>query len=130
MASTKKTVHISRLLVTAITVGKLALVRNWLEEADMATHNLVDAAEQLKTGFADGIDMLKEFSVTVKEGFESAGSDIKRGVRTTKAAVDDAVKEAQHAIQKRPFTVLAAIAAGSLALGLTVGWLAGHKRRR
>ncbi len=96
----------------------------------MATENLVNAAEQLKTGFADGMDLLKDFSVTVKESFESAGSDIRRGVQTTKAAVNDAVKEAHHAIQKRPFTALAAIAAGSLALGLTVGWLAGHKRRR
>jgi ElaB/YqjD/DUF883 family membrane-anchored ribosome-binding protein len=95
----------------------------------MPAENFVIGVENLKTGLAEGIEVLKDFSVTVKEGFESAGTDIKRGVQATKAAVEDAVTEAQKVIKKRPFTALAATAAGGLALGLALGWLVGHRRR-
>ncbi len=95
----------------------------------MATQNIIDATEQLKAGLADGIEKLKDFSGKVKDRFESARADVTRGLETTKAAVKDAVEDVRHQVRTRPFTALAATAITGLALGITAGWLIGHKRR-
>lgn len=95
----------------------------------MATQNIAYLTEQLKAGLADGMEKLKDFSETAKDRFESARAEIKHGLETTQAAAKDAVNGVRNQARKRPFTALAATAITGLALGITLGWLAGHKRR-
>ena len=95
----------------------------------MATQNIARATEQVKTGLADGIEKLKDFSEDVKDRFESARKDLKRGIETTQTAVKDAAQAARRKVGERPLTALAATALTGLALGFTVGWLVGLKRR-
>lgn len=95
----------------------------------MATQSVARATEQLKTGLADGIEKIKDFSEDVKDRFESVRKDLKRGIETTQTAVKDAAQETRRRTRERPLTALAATAITGLALGFTAGWLAGHKRR-
>ncbi len=95
----------------------------------MATRNIVDATEQLKAGLADGIEKLKDFSESARDRFEFAAEEIRHGIETTQAAVKDAVNDVRNQARKRPLTALAATALTGLALGITLGWLAGYKRR-
>lgn len=94
----------------------------------MATQNIVHAADQLKSGLVDGIEKLKDFSGDVKDHFESARVDVKRGIETTQAAVKDAARDARRRVRTRPLTALAATAIAGLALGFTAGWLVGNNR--
>jgi len=94
----------------------------------MATQNIVHAADQLKSGLADGIEKLKDFSENVKDRFESARVDVKRGIDTTQAAVKDAARDARRQVRTRPLTALAATAIAGLVLGFTAGWLVGNNR--
>lgn len=95
----------------------------------MATQNIAFTAGQFKAGLTDRIEKLKDFSENVKDRFDSACTDVQRGVATTQAAVKDAVIDVRRKVRTRPFTALAATAMTSLALGLTVGWALGRNRR-
>jgi ElaB/YqjD/DUF883 family membrane-anchored ribosome-binding protein len=95
----------------------------------MATQNILRATEQLKTGLTDGIEKLKDFSEDARDRFEAARKDLKRGIKTTQTAVRDAAQATRRKVGERPLTALAATALTGLALGFTLGWLMGHKRR-
>lgn len=94
----------------------------------MATQNIVHTADQFKSGLADGIEKLKDFSEDVRDRFESARVDVKRGIETTQAAVKDAARDVRRQVRTHPLTALAATAITGLALGFTAGWLVGNDR--
>ena len=92
----------------------------------MATQNIIHATGQ---GLADGMERLRDFSEDVKDRFESARVDVKRGIETTQAAVKDAARDARRQVRTRPLTALTATAVVGLAFGFAVGWLVGNDRR-
>jgi len=96
----------------------------------MAGGAVAVAKETLKTEILQGVDRLKEFSGTLKENLESAGKEIRRGVQTGKVAVQNAVKDTRNEIKNRPLASVALSAAGSLVIGLALGWVLGCRRRK
>lgn len=95
----------------------------------MATDNVAVATETLKTEIAHRVEKLKDFSGALRENFETAGKEIRRGIQRGKAAVESAVEDTRHQIKNRPFASVAVSAAGGLVIGLALGWLIGYRRK-
>lgn len=95
----------------------------------MATDNIAVATETLKTEITHGVEKLKDFSGALKENFDTAEKEIRRGLQRGKVAVENAVRDTRYEIRNRPFSSVAISAAGGLVIGLALGWLIGHRRK-
>lgn len=95
----------------------------------MATDNVGVATETLKTEITNGVEKLKDFSGTLKENFETAEREIRRGLQRGRVAVENAVRDARYEIKSRPFASVAVSATGGLIVGLALGWLIGYRRK-
>ena len=83
--------------------------------------------EQLKARFDDTLDKAKEISEQIKQGVDTTYRSIGRGVRRMKVASEEADEDVRDGIKKRPLTTVAAVGAGTFALGLLAGWLLTRK---
>lgn len=94
----------------------------------MPTSGVAQATEQIKTEIVNGVEKLKELSGTLKENFETAQKEIRRGVQRSKVAVEDAVDDTRHTIKARPLASMGVSAAAGLVVGVALGWLIGRRR--
>jgi ElaB/YqjD/DUF883 family membrane-anchored ribosome-binding protein len=82
--------------------------------------NIAAVEEQLKARFDDTLDKTREIS-------EKTYRNIGRGLQRVKVAGEEAVEDVRDGIKKRPLTTVAAVGAGTFALGLLAGWLLTRK---
>lgn len=95
----------------------------------MITETISDATEQIRSGLANGVEKVKEFSGELKDRMDGVRNEVEHGVRRGKIVVEHAVNDAEHRIKKNPWTAVALSAAGGLVVGLASGWLLGYRRR-
>jgi ElaB/YqjD/DUF883 family membrane-anchored ribosome-binding protein len=95
----------------------------------MPTDTIAYATEHLKSEIVQGVEKLKDLSGTLKENFETAQKEIRRGVQRGKAAVEEVVDDTRHTIKSRPISSVAVSAAAGLVIGLAIGWLIGNRRK-
>jgi ElaB/YqjD/DUF883 family membrane-anchored ribosome-binding protein len=95
----------------------------------MPTDSIAHATEQIRSEIANGVEKLKDLSGTLKENFETAQKEIRRGVQRGRVAVEQTVDDTRRTIKTRPFAAVAVSAAGGLAIGLAIGLLIGNRRR-
>ena len=82
--------------------------------------NIAAVEEQLKARFDDTLDKTREIS-------EKTYRNIGRGLQRVKVAGEEAVEEVRDEIKKRPLATVAAVSAGTFALGVLAGWLLSRK---
>ncbi|PYP90631.1 MAG: hypothetical protein DMG65_10995 [Candidatus Angelobacter sp. Gp1-AA117] len=82
--------------------------------------NIAAVEEQLKAHFDDTLDKAREIS-------EKTYRNLGRGIQRVKVAGEEAVEDMRDGIKKRPLATVAAVGAGTFALGLLTGWLLSRK---
>ncbi len=95
----------------------------------MGTNTIAVATEQIKSEIIEGVEKLKEFSGTLKDNFDVAQKEIRRGVQRSRKAAENALEDARYGIKNRPLTWVAASAGGGLVIGLALGWVIGYRRK-
>jgi ElaB/YqjD/DUF883 family membrane-anchored ribosome-binding protein len=95
----------------------------------MPTEGIAYATEQIKTEIASGVEKLKDLSGTLKENFETAQREIRRGVQRGKVAAEERLDETRRTIKSHPMASVAISAGAGLVVGLTLGWLIGSRRK-
>jgi len=61
---------------------------------------------------------------------DSAYADVSRGMKRAKHTATDVIYDSRHQIKSHPLTAVGSAALAGIALGFTLGWLAGSKHRR
>lgn len=82
--------------------------------------NIAAVEEQLKARFDDTLDKAREIS-------EKTYGNIGRGLQRVKVAGEETVEEVRDGIKKHPLGTVAAVGAGTFALGVLAGWLLTRK---
>lgn len=95
----------------------------------MGTDTIAVATEQIKSEIIEGVEKLKEFSGAIKDNFEVAQKEIRRGVQRSKKAAENVLDDARYNIKSRPVTWIAASAGAGLVLGLALGWAVAYRRK-
>jgi ElaB/YqjD/DUF883 family membrane-anchored ribosome-binding protein len=94
----------------------------------MKLENVAHSAEHLHNGVAEVAEKARDFSHKLKEGLDTATHEIRRGMRRTREAAEDAVEDARHGIKSHPLTAVAVTACGAFAVGMLAGWLVRARR--
>ena len=95
----------------------------------MASQGIAYATEQIKTEIANRVEKLKDLSGSLKENFETAQRELRRGVERGRVAVEETVDDTRRTIKGHPLASVAISAVGGLIIGITIGWLIGSRRR-
>ena len=95
----------------------------------MKAENISRMGTQVRDNVAEIADRARDLSAKVKDRLEETYSDLERTVRRAKTATEDRLEDVRDRVKERPLTSVATVAAGSLAVGILIGWLLGRKSR-
>src|SRR6478735_2599983 len=91
----------------------------------MKAENISRMGTQVRDNVAEIADKARDLSAKVKDRLEETYSDLERTVRRAKTATEDRLEDVRDRVKERPLTSVATVAAGSLAVGILIGWLLG-----
>jgi ElaB/YqjD/DUF883 family membrane-anchored ribosome-binding protein len=72
------------------------------------------------------VKVVEELRRTVDSAYEDVSRTMKRAKHTAK----DAIYDSRHQIKRHPLTAVGSAALAGIALGFTLGWIAGYKHSR
>jgi len=95
----------------------------------MKAENISRMGTQVRDNVAEIADKARDLSAKVKDRLEETYIDLERTMRRAKTATEDRLEDVRDRVNERPLTSVATVAAGSLAVGILIGWLLGRKSR-